>query len=151
MNDMKEKALKLADELDKASGYLVCIGDANFKECADMIRKLVAELDNWEKNPHLQSHVLGFMEAITAERTDGTQRTLLVKGAHGLSRIFDRVFERALQTACESTRISQTADANTGFTKYVKQTLSTQSKYLLTADADVSYRAILQLLHFADQ
>ena len=45
---MKEEALKLADELDKASGYLVCIGDANFKECADMIRKLVAELDKAE-------------------------------------------------------------------------------------------------------
>ena len=42
---MKEKALKLADELDKASEYLRCIGDADFKECANMIRRLVAELE----------------------------------------------------------------------------------------------------------
>ena len=42
---LKETALKLADELDKASEYLRCIGDADFKECANMIRRLVAELE----------------------------------------------------------------------------------------------------------
>ena len=54
---MKEEALQLAKELDSmGNAYTECI------EASAMIRRLVEELDKWEKDLHLQSHVLGFME-----------------------------------------------------------------------------------------
>lgn len=60
---MKEEALKLADELQD---YMTSLGWKTH-QAPDMIRRLVEELNKWEKDLHLQSHVLGLMEGKAAQ------------------------------------------------------------------------------------
>ena len=59
---MKEEALKLADWLEDGE-----VEKYDIDEASAMIRRLVEELDKWEKDLHLQSHVLGFMEGKAAQ------------------------------------------------------------------------------------
>ena len=82
---MKEEALKLADSYEIRANFIVSHHEKSgrtrmsttnqsmvkrYKNTADMIRKLVAELDKWEKDLHLQSHVLGFMEGKASQAED---------------------------------------------------------------------------------
>ena len=78
---------------------------------------------------HLQTHpdrlfrMLADMQSLTARQYDQGACRQFDGEVDSSGGIFHRIFEGQLQTACESTRIAQTADADTGIIEHFKQSL----------------------------